>query len=131
MRGGLLDENGLGVGSGVGPDIDYVEGWCLCVSRETYREHGLFDEVNLEFAYGEDADLSLRLREAGRRPYALHLDCVFHHGNVTAKEVAKTQSAEMKRSFDANHDFIKRRWGNYLKADRAKIRGPAYEVPFS
>lgn len=129
MRGGILGEDGKGEGFGFGWDVDYIEGWCLCLSRETHFKHGLFDEQNLKFAYGEDADLSLRLREAGLLPYALHLDCVFHHGNVTAKEVAKTLGPMMKKNFEANHAYLKTRWADYFKTGRVKVRGSGDKAP--
>jgi GT2 family glycosyltransferase len=133
MRGGIVDENGKGTEFGFGREIDYVEGWCLCIARETYQKchpkRRLFDNENLKFAYGEDADLSLRLRENGLCPYALHLDCVFHHGNVTAKEVAKTQEAEMRESFESNHRYLKQRWGDYFKSERVRPNVSVYTDP--
>jgi GT2 family glycosyltransferase len=122
-EGGLLDENGRGCGSGHGRDIDYVQGWCLCISRQTYQKYGLFDQDNLKFAYGEDADLCLRLREAGLSPYALHLDAVLHYGNRTVLEVAKERGAgRMEETFRANHEYIKTRWRNYIRDDRILAR---------
>ncbi len=128
MRGGILGEE-KGEHYGFGWDVDYIEGWCLCLSRETYSKHGLFDQRNLKFAYGEDADLALRLREAGLLPYALHLDCVFHHGNVTAKEVAKTRGPMMKKNFEDNHAYLKTRWADYFKSGRVKVRGAGDKTP--
>jgi len=40
----------------------------------TYEWFGLFDKQNLEFAECEDADLSLRLRAAGRGIHAQSRD---------------------------------------------------------
>lgn len=114
-RGGLLSNECKGKGFGFGTDVDYIEGWCMCFARSTYNQHGLFDDINLRFAYGEDADFCLRLREAGLASYALHLDCVLHHGNKTVKEVAKTRSKELEKSFKDNHAYLKRRWERYLR----------------
>ena len=47
--GGLLDENCMGCGADYGWEIDYVMGWCLCISRKTYKTHGLFNQ-QLKFA---------------------------------------------------------------------------------
>jgi GT2 family glycosyltransferase len=87
-QGGVLDENGRGgkVGSGYG--VDYIAGWCLAVRRSDITLP-LFDSKNLTFAYGEDSDLALRLREKGLVPYAIHLGLVMHHGNKTVLEVSR------------------------------------------
>jgi len=110
--GGWLDENGRGYRFGLGKDIDYICGWGLCVSRDTYKQYGLFDEENLEFAYGEDSDLSLRLRDAGHEIYALHVDLVVHYENKTINEVKKER--DIHASFNKNHAYIKSKWEKYL-----------------
>jgi GT2 family glycosyltransferase len=117
--GGLLDEHGQGGKARAGDLIDYVCGWCACMARTTYKENGLFDE-NLVFAYGEDADLSLRLQDKGWKLRALHLGLVLHHGNATINEVRKTR--DCKQTFDQNHDYIRRRWKNYLLENRAVLK---------
>lgn len=120
--GGLLGEDGMGVGSAYGYDIDYVMGWCLCVARSTYEQHGLFSK-QLTFAYCEDADLSLRLREAGLFPYAIHAPLVHHYGNKTIKQVSEEKEMDVKKSFDLNHTYMRFRWGDYLKTDRVLRKG--------
>jgi GT2 family glycosyltransferase len=92
------------------------------MSRKVYDKYGLFDEENLLFAYGEDADLSLRLIEAKFKIRALHLGLVIHHGNATIKEVAKKR--DCRPTFDANHDYLRLRWADYLSKDRAMLRNP-------
>ena len=66
-EGGLLNKKGRGVDTCSGYDADYICGYCMCFSKETYGEFGLFDEENLEFAYCEDSDFSLRLRNEGKK----------------------------------------------------------------
>lgn len=113
-EGGRLQPDGKGSGKAYyGKEIDYVCGWCCCLERETIRLHGLFDEKNLKFAYGEDSDLSLRLKEQGYEIYALHLNLLKHYGNVTAREVDRERN--MSDSFNQNHLYICQRHGNYLK----------------
>jgi GT2 family glycosyltransferase len=112
--GGILDEKYHGTRNANGSDVDYICGWCLCVSRNTYTRFGLFDEGNLKFAYGEDSDLSFRLREAGLGIYALHLELVHHYGNVTVTAVAK-EGCDMAASFHGNHKYIEQRWGKIIK----------------
>jgi GT2 family glycosyltransferase len=122
-EGGLLEPDGRGNGkSWCGNTVDYVCGWCFCISRETYNQHGLFDENNLSFAYGEDSDFSLRLKEAGHDIYAMHIKLVRHYGNVTAKEVQSEMDTSL--SFDANHIYIRNRHAHYLANHRMLKAAP-------
>ena len=116
--GGHLGPDGRGFGGDNGAEIDYVPGWCFCMSRETYKKHGLFDQDNLTFAYCEDADLSLRLKEAGRKIYALYAPLVLHYQNKTIKAVEKEGQIDVRATFDHNHEYIKRRWKDYLASGR-------------
>jgi GT2 family glycosyltransferase len=114
--GGILDDEMKGDQAKRGPDIDFCCGWCLCINRDTYNQFGLFDN-NLEFAYGEDSDFSLRLRSAGRQIYALYSDNVYHYGGKTSKSLMTNdeQRKQMERTFAANHRYLKDRWESYLK----------------
>jgi GT2 family glycosyltransferase len=114
--GGWLDENAKGSRFGWGSGVDYIPGWCFAIPRSIYREYGLFDEENLKFAYGEDADFSLRLTAAGQQIYALHLGLVFHHENTTIKNLVEKQ--DLRTSFEENHLVLKRRWANRLALSR-------------
>jgi len=100
-EGGLLDENFQGCKSVWGDQIDYVCGWCMCIDRKVYEEIGLFD-TNLTFAYGEDSDFCLRVKNLGRKIYALHLRYACHVGNATIRSLAD-QSA----TFRQNHEYLK------------------------
>ena len=111
--GGILNEDGMGVGYGYGYDIDFVMGWCMCMPRSTYEVFGLFNK-QLTFAYCEDADLSLRIKEAGSKIYALHSPLVYHYGNVTIKEVAKEGDVDVSKTFELNHQYMKVKWKDYL-----------------
>lgn len=124
-EGGLVAHNGVGVGVGHGNDVDYIAGWCLCISRNLYKSLGLFDENNLKFAYGEDLDFCLRAREAGLRSYALHLKYVLHHGNRTTNTVR--HEMDLKSSFNANHKYIRERWKGFLESKRTLLRFPQLE----
>lgn len=117
--GGMLDETGLGGTADKGECIDYVCGWCVCMPRNIYNKFGLFDEKNLNFAYGEDADLSLRLVEAGYKIRALHLEFIVHFGNATIRQVRRER--DCKTTFEQNHDYIRQRWKDYLSTKRALL----------
>ena len=112
-QGYKLNEECKGGKVSYGYDSDYVSGWCQCIPRRVYEQFGLFDEDNLAFAYGEDADLSLRLQEAGEIVYGLHADPVIHFENKTVNAVSKERN--MLESFEANHAYLRTRWGSFLK----------------
>ena len=111
--GGYLDHSGRGVRGGQGDSVDYICGCCFCIRRSTYEEIGLFDEDHLEFAYCEDADLSMRLREAGKKIYALHLPLVEHYGNKTAIPVIK-ENHQISGIIAKNHTYLQQRWKKFL-----------------
>ncbi len=116
--GGKLNPDGLGDKQAVfGNNIDYVCGWCFAISKDTYRKYGLFDEENLEFAYGEDSDFSLRLVEDRNKIYALHMDLVNHYGNKTINQVHLELGDYIKGTFERNHQYICNRWQRNIKKD--------------
>lgn len=119
--GGHMGPDGRGFGGANGYDVDYIPGWCLCLSRETYRNYGLFNK-QLNFAYCEDADLSLRLKEAGKKIYSLHAPLVHHYQNKTIVDVEKEGQVDVKASFEHNHKYINERWKKYLENDRVLIK---------
>ena len=121
--GGLLDEECQGNSGDHGWEVDYVSGWCLCMPRRLYDKHGLFSK-QLSFAYCEDADLCLRLKEAGYRLYALHAPLVHHYGNKTIKEIHDKGEIDVEASFGSNHDYMKLRWKDYLENGRVLVKRP-------
>ena len=124
-EGGLINKEGMGVNVNTGFEVDYITGWCLAMSRNTYSEIGLFDEQNLKFAYCEDTDLGLRVKEHGLGVYALNLELVLHHANITSRVVSRERN--MKPEFIANHEYIRRRWKQYLSEQRILLRYPEVE----
>ncbi len=122
--GGRVNADGLPREMAVGTDIDYVCGYCLALRRESYRVHGLFDE-QLQFAYFEDSDLSLRLLRAGHRLYALHLDLVWHHENRTVSEVQRDEPMRrrMAETFRHNQELFRSRHGAFLAERRQRPGG--------
>ena len=118
--GGHLDESGIGFGGSNGDYVDYIPGWCFCISRKTYEQFGLFNK-QLVFAYSEDADLSLRLKEAGHRIYALYAPLLHHYQNKTIVEVANEGKIDVQASFDHNHEYIRVKWKDYLENRRVTL----------
>ena len=111
-EGGLLNKKGRGVDTCSGYDADYICGYCMCFSKETYGEFGLFDEENLEFAYCEDSDFSLRLRNEGKKIYACYAkDMVFHFGGKTSNAVA---NEKLSKKIENNMGYLQKRWRKFL-----------------
>lgn len=121
QQGGLLDEKGTGGRVGYGYEIDYIPGWCLCLSRETYNDYGLFNN-RLKFAYAEDSELSIRIQAAGYKIYALHLMLVHHYENKTINSVRKKGEIDVAATFAHNHDILRMQWGDYLRNSRVDVR---------
>lgn len=120
--GGHMDHEGRGFAGTTGYQIDYIPGWCFCISRETYDQLGLFDEENLDFAYCEDADLSLRIKESGKEIYALHAPLCHHYQNKTIKVVAKEGDVDVKATFEHNHQYMSQRWAHYIEHERVLLK---------
>lgn len=112
-EGGLLNKKGKGVAVASGYDIDYVCGYCMCFAKKTYENFGLFDEKNLKFAYCEDSDFSLRLREKNKKIYACYSkDLVFHFGGKTSNNIIDNK---ISANIDNNMKYLQKRWHNFLK----------------
>jgi len=118
-----LDENGMGGRADLGYNVDYICGWGTCFPRTLYQEIGLFDR-NLQFAYCEDADFSLRVQAAGHKIYVSHLMLVHHYENKTIKEVQKEGNIDVRASFDYNHKYMRLKWVDYLAQHRVDLRLP-------
>ncbi len=119
--GGHLSNDGRGFGGANGYEVDYIPGWCFCISRETYNQMGLFSD-KLKFAYCEDADFSLRVKESGKKIYSLHTPLVHHYQNKTVVEVEKEGVLDLKATFDNNHKYMKERWKDYLANERVLLK---------
>ena len=66
----------------------------------------MFDE-QLNFAYGEDSDFSLRLKNDKKKIFALYSGLVHHFENKT---VAKLPAEKLLGNFEKNHILLKDRW---------------------
>lgn len=91
-----------------GRDFEYLEGSCLCCKTEVMKKHGLFDP-HLRWAYGEDSDLSLRMRCLG---YTLHqVSFPIRHEIAATSRFVK----DVRLHQAANHAYLIKRWGHYLR----------------
>lgn len=91
-----------------GGNFEYLEGSCLMCKTDIVKKHGLFSPY-LEFAYGEDSDLSLRMRQLG---YTLHkVDMPLKHMRAqTAMHVNGIKQIQAK-----NHAVLRKKWSHYLR----------------
>jgi ADP-heptose:LPS heptosyltransferase/GT2 family glycosyltransferase len=91
-----------------GPQFEYLNGACLACKTEVLRKHGLFDP-HLKWAYGDDADTCLRMRELG---YTLHYaDFTLQHEIGATSRFVK----EVRVNQSANHMYLQKRWAWYLR----------------
>lgn len=91
---------------------DYIEGWMFMVraGQIKLRFGDLFDERNLFIGYGDDSDLSLRIREIGKRIAVVNLPNTLHLGNAS---FSKPPSFDPSDYRERNHEYGKKRWGKY------------------
>lgn len=101
-----IDKNGVGRPS---ETPEYVEGSCLMIRTELAERFGLFSEEYI-FAYYEDSDLSLRLREAGYKLVFVPLP-IHHQGAATAKIVA---DVDLRGFYLRNQKIFLAKWKTYL-----------------
>lgn len=117
-EGGLLNKDGKGVDVCSGYNADYICGYCMCFSKKTYDQFGLFDEKNIKFAYCEDSDFSLRLRDKNKKIYACYSkDMVLHFGGKTSSNVV---DKKLSKKIKNNMNYLKNKWSKFLEKEENK-----------
>lgn len=104
-QGCALNDDFLGHPS---KNVEYIEGSCLMIRTAFARQIGLFDR-KLVGAYGEDADLSLRVRQMGHTIHTVPID-IKHLGGATSSMVPQANAWLTK-----NLAYLKTKWADYLK----------------
>lgn len=69
---------------------DYLSGACLLIRREVLEDIGLFDEGF--FFFFEDADFSLRAKQAGWTLTVTEAACIEHKGSATVRTLKEMQA---------------------------------------
>jgi ADP-heptose:LPS heptosyltransferase/GT2 family glycosyltransferase len=92
-----------------GKRLDYIEGSCLMTPTVLARKHGLFSPY-LTFAYWEDTDYSLRLREQGYQIATVQLP-MNHEKRGSTTEIVP----EAREHLTRNTEAMKKRFGFYFK----------------
>lgn len=105
-----------------GPPHEYCEGSFMAVRSSAVRQlgEGLFADY-VKFIYGEDSDLSLRLRERGWLITHIWMP-IFHAHSSTIKTVTPEVAAHIAKCKAENHVCLKNRWQFYLKTRRFDYR---------
>ncbi len=117
---GYLGENFIGIRP-KGRRIDYLEASCMMVRRDQIRRTfgQLFDAGNLDLVYSEDADLSLRIREAGGRICPVVAPIIHFHGLTTRSLANSRQGRRVAEAAKRNAEYGRRRWSAFLAQRRA------------
>jgi ADP-heptose:LPS heptosyltransferase/GT2 family glycosyltransferase len=102
-----IDKSGIGRPS---KTPEYVEASCLMIRADLAQKHGLFSP-DFQFAYYEDSDLSLRMRQLGYRITFVPLP-IKHQGAATAKIVA---DVDLKGFYLRNQKMFLSKWKDYLE----------------
>jgi GT2 family glycosyltransferase len=118
----VLDEAARSVGTGEWIEIPTSVGFCVYLTRAGLDAVGLFDEERFGFGYGEENDLSLRMRNAGYLNLLCDTLYVWHEGGVSFAEAGTG-------TLDANLRRLAERWPEYPDLIRGFIsRNPLWGV---
>lgn len=95
----------------IAPQIEYIEAACVMGQTELLRKVGMF-APELKFAYWEDTELSLRLRELGYK--LAHVPF-----RITHQRAATSRNMPEIRQYQAmNGQYFRKRHAGYLRARR-------------
>jgi ADP-heptose:LPS heptosyltransferase/GT2 family glycosyltransferase len=108
-----LDTKGYGVGA---EKLEYLEASCLMIPTWLAKEYGLFDTKAFPFAYCEDTDLALRLRQRGYELDRVDIDGFIHLGARTTELVKGYK--DLDGIHKRNHVVLARKWQGYLAKRR-------------
>ncbi|HCK82749.1 MAG TPA: glycoside hydrolase family 99-like domain-containing protein [Candidatus Competibacter sp.] len=91
-------------------EVDHCSGAGLLIETALFRELGGFDDIYAP-AYFEDCDLSLRVRQRGRKVFYQPAAEIVHHLSVTTH-----QDGHKSRQIERNKHIYLERWGAALQA---------------
>ena len=103
-------------------EVDHCSGACLLIETALFRDLGGFDEIYAP-AYFEDCDLSLRVRERGRKIIYQPAAEAIHHLSVTTN-----RDGQKLRQIEHNKRIYLERWGTVLQA-LDQVRLIAFYLP--
>ena len=110
--------------------IDWVSGCAFMVRASVLRENGLFNEKY--FAYFEDVDLSLRIRQSGHKLALIPNAVIYHIGggssNSTERRKDGYQSPDVHYYNTRNQIWIIRTWLEWYEKPIAILYHSLYSV---
>ncbi len=86
-------------------DVTYLVGFCMLLKRKDLDSVGGVDD---SLRGGDDIDLSIRLKDAGKRLIALRDIFVFHHGFKTGQKVHGNYWNSKEMIEKTNYDLIRK-----------------------
>ena len=101
-----------------GEDVAAIDAVCMCLRRGLLEEIGGLDE-GYGFFHGLDKDLSLTVRERGRRCRVVHAPFRHHGGGTRARDFRRDTEREQRDLAlrRAATERLLARWGHRLPAD--------------
>ncbi|MFZ6028804.1 MAG: glycosyltransferase family 2 protein [Chloroflexota bacterium] len=87
--------------------VDYVEGACMLVRRETFEQVGGFDE-NF-FMYAEEVDWCCSMKEAGWQVWYHPEARIIHHGSGSSNERRTKREGDL---YQSRVRFFRKHYGN-------------------
>ena len=110
--GCVFDANGDG-GRHVREGYEYIEGCCMAIPTVFAKEIGLF-APEYEFAFCEDSDLSLRVRQMGHKIKRCDID-FYHKSGGTCRSPMTKERVDIRFFLQRNQEIFKKKWAEYLK----------------
>jgi GT2 family glycosyltransferase len=111
-------------------EIDWISGCAFMVRSSVLKETGLFNEKY--FAYHEDVDLSLRIKDAGYKLVFIPQAIIYHIGggssNSSEKRKEGYQSPDVHYYNTRNQIWIIRAWLNWYEKPIAILYHAVYSV---
>ena len=92
-------------------EADVLSGFALLVKRHVLEETGGFDEA-FSPGYLEDADLCIRIRNAGYKLLLCRNSFIYHAGSQSFRA-----GKEPEELFDAHFQYLLKKWGEEALAD--------------
>jgi GT2 family glycosyltransferase/protein-L-isoaspartate O-methyltransferase len=104
-------------------EVDYCSGASFMIPRKLFESRGGFDDIYAP-SYFEDADLSLRVRAAGRKVIYQPTSRVIHHLSITTNDHGVGKLAQVER----NKEKFLYRWRATLN-EHNRVRLIAFFLP--
>lgn len=120
-----------------GERITYIEGSCMMVPRALFLSMGGFDTETFRFAYSEDSDFCLRLRERGWKVVEVEVPGYQHERAVTSRRVEEEGQIDLRGIAAINKMRLLARWQHVIQrgtfrrrivVHRSAARGDVFQL---